>query len=184
MKELENIDLDIDYKYEDPIGVLTKIKSKLRLKTKDFATILDVPVRQITDLLAKRRRLTEDEAKKLTTHFDIDIFYFGRWYRIDSDPDYWNDFKIRAEIISHAAYLRFGYEKLITDYPNHPFIPMWRSTWGDWISFHDGITDKNGGRVLETKQAANDEINWLKKEKRKLHAILNEIKKYGITGKP
>ena len=61
-----------------------------------------------------RIRLTEDEAEKLATHFGIDVFYFSRWYRIDSDPDYWNDFEIRAEIISHAAYLRFGYEKLIT----------------------------------------------------------------------
>lgn len=181
---MENLNDMLSIEGEDPIGLLKKIKSNLRLKTKDFATILGVPVRQITDLLAKRIRLTEDEAKKLATHFDIDIFYFGRWYRIDSDPDYWNDFEIRAEIISHTAYLRFGYEKLINDYPNHPFIPMWKVTWGDWINFHDGITDKNGGMSIDTKEEANYKINQLKKEKRKLHAILNEIKKYGITGQP
>ena len=180
MKELENM----DFRYEDPIRVLTKIKSKLRLKTKDFATILNVPVRQITDLLAKRRRLTEDEAKKLATHFDIDIFYFGRWYRIDSDPDYWNDFEIRAEIISHTAYLRFGYEKLINDYPNHPFIPMWKVTWGDWINNHVNIIDERGGMSIDTKEEAVRIISDSKKAKRKLHTILNEIKKYGIIGQP
>jgi plasmid maintenance system antidote protein VapI len=182
MKELDNIESDIRFKYEDPIGVLKIIKKILRLKTKDFAIILSVPIPQITDLLAKRRRLTEDEAKKLATHFDIDIFYFGRWYRIDSDPDYWDDPKIRAEIISLTAYLRFGYEKLINDYPNHPFIPTWKNTWGDWINFHVNITEHNGGMLLESKQEVDYEINLLKKEKRKLHSILNEIKKYGITG--
>ena len=181
---MENLKDILCIESDDPLRVLKVIKSKLHLKTKDFANILDVPVSKITNLLAMRIRLTEDEAEKLATHFGIDVFYFSRWYRIDSDPDYWNDFEIRTEIISHAAYLRFGYEKLITDYPNHPFLLMWRNTWGDWINFHDGITDKNGGLLLETKQAANDKINWLKKEKRKLHAILDEIKKYGITGQP
>lgn len=177
MEELENIDLD----HEDPIGVLKIIKRKLRLKTKDFATILDVPVVKITKLLAKNIRLTEDEAKKLATHFDVEIFYFGRWYRIDSDPDYWNDSKIRNEIISLTNYLRLGYEKLVTENTNHHLVPIWKETWGDWINNYYCITDGNGGLSLETKEAVSYEINWLKKEKKKLHATINEIKKYDIT---
>lgn len=171
----------------DPIEVLKIIKRKARLKTKDFATILDVPVSKITRLLAKDIRLTEDEAKKLATHFDIDIHYFGRWYRTPSDPNYWDEPEIQAEIISLNGYLRFGYEKLIKDYPNHPLIPIWKEHFGEWLNSHINFTDTRFGTLgllLDTKQAANDEINWLKKEKRKLHAILDEIKKYGITGQP
>ncbi len=101
--------------------------------------------------------------------------------KVIEDYNYFDDFKIKAEIVSYAAYLRFGYEKLVKDYPNHPFIPMWKEVWGEFINYHANITDKRGGLLLETKQSVSNTMSWLKKEKRKLHATINEIKKYEIT---
>lgn len=91
--------------------------------------------------------------------------------------NYFDDTKIRTEIIALTGYLRFGYEKLIDDNKEHWAVPIWKDHWGDWLNNHINITDeKHGGLLLETKKDLNDFMKSLRKSMKILDNYRDSLK--------